>query len=278
MVNTVGPARLVKAGFVQLDARNPKPQVIVFQYNPETLVRRLEGSASAATGAAVGARGATAEGGVSAAGAGASRGAAAGGGLSAGAAAAGGGVAARESAGASAVGAAGAADGAAASAGAAGGATAGAAGGASAGAAAGGAPVFLDAPLETVSFTIPLDAADQLERGDQLTQQSGLLPMISALELLLYPSPGVLTVWVSGSRRVLPVRISELVFSEKLFDGALNPIRAEVFVSLQVLKDAELANDPRGRALWDAHFATLQQLAKTVFDSGSIAALGLNGI
>lgn len=241
MVNTVGPARLVKAGFVQLDARNPKPQVIVFQYNPETLVRRLEGSVSAAMGAAVGAHGATAVGGVSAAGAGASRGAAAGGA-------------------------------------AAGGAAAGAAGGASAGAAAGGTQVSLVAPLETVSFTIPLDAADQLERGDQLTQQSGLLPMISALELLLYPSPGVLTVWVSGSRRVLPVRISELVFSEKLFDGALNPIRAEVFVSLQVLKDAELANDPRGRALWDAHFATLQQLAKTVFDSGSIAALGLNGI
>jgi len=77
---------------------------------------------------------------------------------------------------------------------------------------------------------------------------------------------------------VLPVRISEIVFNEQAFDAALNPIRAEIFVSLRVLKDAELANDPRGRALWDAHFATLQQLAKTVFDSGSMAALGLNGI
>ena len=124
-------------------------------------------------------------------------------------------------------------------------------GGLSAGAA---APV-LAGPIETVSFTIPLDAADQLERSDPLTQQSGLLPMISALELLLYPAPGVLTVWVSGKRRVMPVRIRELVFDEKSFDAALNPIRAEVFISLQVLKDAELANDPRGRALWDAHFA-----------------------
>ena len=208
MAITVGPAKLVKAGFVQLDARNPKPQIVVFQYNPETLVRRLEGTASPATGAASGVHGATASGG---------------------------------------------------------------------GATGAGAPV-LTVPVETVSFTIPLDATDQLERGDPLTQQSGLLPMISALELLLYPSPGVVTVWVSGNRRVMPVRIRELVFDEKSFDAALNPIRAELFVSLQVLKDAELANDPLGRALWDAHFATLQQLAKTVFDSGSIAALGLTGI
>jgi len=208
MAITAGPAKLVKAGFVQLDTRNPKPQIVVFQYNPETLVRRLEGTASPTTGAASGVHGATAAGG---------------------------------------------------------------------GAAGAGAPV-LAGPIETVSFTIPLDATDQLERGDPLTQQSGLLPMISALELLLYPSPGVLTVWVSGGRRVLPVRISEIVFNEQAFDAALNPIRAEIFVSLRVLKDAELANDPRGRALWDAHFATLQQLAKTVFDSGSMAALGLNGI
>ena len=111
-----------------------------------------------------------------------------------------------------------------------------------------------------------------------MTQQSGLLPVISALELLLYPSPGGLTVWVSGNRRVVPVRISEMVFSEQAFDAALNPIRAEVAVTLQVFKDVDLVNDPRGRALWDAHFATLQQLATTVFDGGTIAALGLSGI
>ena len=264
MAITVGPVKLVKAGFVQLDARNPKPQIVVFQYNPETLLRRLEGTASPVTGAAIGVHGATAVGGLSA-GAGAAKGVAVGSGVSAGAAAAGG---------AAAEGAAGAVRG---SAGASAGAAAGAVGGASAGATA-GASVSLAEPRETVSFTIPLDAADQLERGDPLTQQSGLLPMISALELLLYPAAGVLTVWVSGNRRVLPVRISELVFNERAFDAALNPIRAEVSVSLQVLKDAELANDPRGRTLWDAHFATLQQLAKTVFDSGSIAALGLSGI
>jgi hypothetical protein len=265
MATTSGPAKLVKAGFVQLDPRNTKPKIVVFQYNPETLLRRLEGVVSAASAFAVQLPG-TAAGGVSA-GAGAARGVIAGGGFSAGAAAAG-------ASGAGAVG------GAAAGAGAAGGAAAGGGttGGASTGAAAGGASVLVAAPRETVSFTVSLDAADKLEQGDPLTQQNGLLPVISALELLLYPSPGVLTVWVSGSRRVLPIRISELVIHEQAFDRALNPIRAEVSVSLQVLKDADLANDPRGRALWTAHFATLQQLAKTFFDSGSIAALGLSGI
>jgi hypothetical protein len=259
MVTTTGPARLIKAGFVQLDAKNRKPKIVVFQYNPETLLRRLEGVTPDAAVPATRPPSATA-GGISA-GAGASGSAAAAGGLGAGAAAAG-------SAGG------GAAGGAAAGAAAAGGTASGAAAGASAG----GASVSLAEPRETVSFTIALDAADKLELGDPLTQQSGLLPVIFALELLLYPSPGVLTVWVSGSRRVVPVRISEMVFSEQAFDAALNPIRAEVAVSLQVLKDADLLNDPRGRALWDTHFATLPQLATTVFDAGTLAALGLSGI
>ena len=132
------------------------------------------------------------------------------------------------------------------------------------------------APRETVTFTLVLDAADKLQAGDPVTQQSGLLPAISALELLLYPAGGALTVWVSGGRRIMPVRITEMQIMEQAFDPALNPIRAEVAVTLQVLKDADLAGDPRARALWDAHFATLQQLAKT--NVGTLAGLGLTGI
>jgi hypothetical protein len=138
-------------------------------------------------------------------------------------------------------------------------------------------PPIAGAPKETVSFTMSLDAADKLETGDPLTQQSGLLPVIAALELLLYSPQASLTVWVSGSRRVLPVRISELVFNEQAFDPTLNPIRAEVSVSLQVLKDADLAANSRGRAIWDAHYATLQQLAQTL-GNGPLSALGITGI
>jgi hypothetical protein len=224
MGTSTGPVKLVKAGFVQLDATNAKPKIIVFQYNPETLIRRLEGAIEGAALPATHSLGTPAAGGI---------GAGAGGGASA---------------------------------------------GASAGAAAGAANVVQAEPRETVSFTIALDATDKLEAGDPVTQQNGVFPALSALELLMYPKPGTLTVWVSGGRRVLPVRISGLMFNEQGFDRALNPIRAEVGVSLQVLKDADLPANSHGRALWDAHFAVLQQLAQVAFDAGSLTALGLTGI
>ena len=83
---------------------------------------------------------------------------------------------------------------------------------------------------------------------------------------------------MSGGRRVVPVRITELQIVEQAFDPALNPIRAEVAVTLLVLKDADLPSNSQGRALWDAHYALLQQLAKTAYDAGSLAALGLTAI
>lgn len=192
MSNFPGSPKLVKAGFVLLDPANPKPTILVFQYNPETLARRLEGVNPAPPPSPP--------------------------------------------------------------------------------------PSPPPAPLEVVTFTLALDAADKLEIGDPLTQQAGLLPAISALELLLYPVRGALTVWVSGNRRIVPVRITEMQITEQAFDPTLNPIRAEVTITLRLLKDVDLVADPRGRAMWDAHFATLQQLARTVYDSGSVAALGLTGI
>src|SRR5664279_1558922 len=185
-----GSPKLLKAGFVQLD---PVTAVVggvhVFQYNPETLVRRLEGVSSVPPPP----------------------------------------------------------------------------------------PGVPAAPRETVTFTLVLDASDKLQAGDPATQQTGLLPAISALELLLYPAGAGLTDWVSGGRRIVPVRITEMQIAEQAFDGALNPIRADVSVQLQVLKDADFPANSRGRALWDAHYATLQQLAQAA-GNGTLGALGLSGI
>ena len=235
----IGSTKLLKAGFVVLDATGVISKIVAFQYNPETLLRRLDGVVPVTPPTVTRSPGVTAAGGL-APGAGAASGVAAAAGLASGAA--GGGTAA--------------------------------AGGSPAGAAAATAAILKSAPRETVSFTLVLDAADKLETADAVTQQDGLLPAISALELLLYPLGNGITVWVSGSRRVVPVRITEMQIVEQSFDPTLNPIRAEVAVTLQVLKDADLVNNPRGRALWDAHFATLQQLAKLA-NSGTLAALGL---
>ena len=43
------------------------------------------------------------------------------------------------------------------------------------------------APVETIKVDIELDAADQLERDDRTARDMGLYPVLSALEMLVYP-------------------------------------------------------------------------------------------
>lgn len=138
-----------------------------------------------------------------------------------------------------------------------------------------GPPVPL-APHESVRFTIALDAADTLQVGDAVTQ--GIYPVLSALELLMYPPANSLTVWVSGSKRILPIRITQMEITEQMFDPALHPIRAEVSVALQVLKDADLSSNAHGKALWDAHYNLMQQLANTTLSTVNLGMLGITGI
>lgn len=204
MGTTPGAIRLLKAGFLVLDATGTTQKTVVFQYNPETLVRKLDPVVIVAPSAATTLPGETVP-----------------------------------------IGTAG--------------------------------PINMPAPHETVSFTIALDAADKLQAGDAVTQQNGILPQLSALELLLYLPSNTLTVWISG-KRILPVKITSMLILEQMFDPTLNPIRAEVSVTLQVLKDADLASNSKGRALWDAYFRVMQQLANASLTSSSLAMLGLAGI
>jgi hypothetical protein len=216
---------VVKAGFIVLDANTGVvTRVIWFQYNPETLVRRLDAATP------------TAGAGVPIAGVGAAPP-----GL--------GSLAGNATSGVSAV----------------------------AVAAATNLAVAAPSPAETVSFTISIDAAEKLERGDSVAQQAGVYPLVSALEMLLYPTTPTLLIWVSGSKRIVPVRIVLLVFNEQAFDAALNPVRVEASVQLHVLKDAELPANSKGRALWDAHLKVLQQLAAEI-DTVTLAQMGLSGV
>lgn len=112
------------------------------------------------------------------------------------------------------------------------------------------------APKETIKVNVEIDATDQLETGDFRATSMGVHPQLSALELLLYPSsvsvvtntllaaigtielvppdpPMILFVW--GARRVLPVRITGFSVTEEQYDTNLNPIRAKVDLSMQVL-------------------------------------------
>jgi len=120
-------------------------------------------------------------------------------------------------------------------------------------------------PTESISFSVRLDASDQLAQSNPIAASSGILPALSALELLMVPKgslpfdlfglsggpgpyqlspnrlPTVLFFW--GPFRILPVTVNSLSITETEYDPLLNPVRAEVSVSLQVLTPIQLNDD-----------------------------------
>jgi hypothetical protein len=130
--------------------------------------------------------------------------------------------------------------------------------------AAGGNPMAVSGPPnETYSFTLAMDIADQLTDASPVVREAaqahGLHARLAALELLLHPSaivdplaggtgggratpaatvPTVLFVW--GKGRIVPVRVTTLNVTEKLFDEELNPTHAEAQIELKVLTPDEL--------------------------------------
>jgi hypothetical protein len=133
-------------------------------------------------------------------------------------------------------------------------------------------------PGESFSFTLTLDANDMIADGGSnpvgagLATDTGIYTRLAALEMLLFPTdssgggligsissalgfgggssgpttpipaaqlPTVLFIW--GPGRILPVKLTTLTTTEKLYDNILlNPTHAEVSVGLKVLTPQEL--------------------------------------
>ncbi len=149
-------------------------------------------------------------------------------------------------------------------------------------------------PRETISFNAEVDAADQLERGDPLAAVSGIAPALAALELMLYPKSATiignallaqagnleiippeapLSIFVWGRQRVLPVRLTGFSITEEAFDTALNPIRAKLDLSLQVLSTADLKLTHKGYSMFMVH-----QIAKEILGTSNIiSSVGVLG-
>jgi hypothetical protein len=114
---------------------------------------------------------------------------------------------------------------------------------------------------ETIGFELRLNATDQLDEGDAITEQFGILPRLATLEAMVAPKdesllgqalgallgssggfsltrsanpPLVLFIW--GRTRVLPVNINSMNVTETEFSAVLNPVRASVAVSLTVIE------------------------------------------
>jgi hypothetical protein len=195
-----GSPRVVKGALVAIDPLVPVPNIVVFQYNPDTMTRRLEARAVSQEGDR------------------------------------------------------------------------------------GEAFRLTGAPKETITLSVEIDAAEQLENGDPQALALGLHPSLAALETMLYPksavviandvlaavgtievfpaeAPMILFVW--GPARVVPVRLTSFSITEEAYDPQLNPIRAKIELSLTVLSYQDLSLLSPGYALFLAHHVAKEIMALT---------------
>lgn len=148
-------------------------------------------------------------------------------------------------------------------------------------------------PEETIQLEVEIDAADQLERSEITATEMGVHPVLASLEMLLYPkaleiitneallSAGLLeveapeaplTLFVWGPKRVLPVRLTDFSITEQAFDTHLNPIRASVSLSLNVLSYQDLGLSKPGGALFMAHQVSKEVMA-TINGMSNVSSL-----
>lgn len=152
-------------------------------------------------------------------------------------------------------------------------------------------------PKETITLAIEMDATDQLADANPLAVATGITPTLAALEMMLYPKsalviantimsavgtieilpaegPMILFVW--GPTRVLPVRLASLSIVEEAYDTLLNPTRAKVDVTLNVLSYNDLKILSPGNALFMVHQITKEVLATTnLFNSAQNVGVAL---
>lgn len=145
-------------------------------------------------------------------------------------------------------------------------------------------------PDETIKLDIEIDATDQLENGNPVAAAVGISPMLSALELFIYPKSSLvianeilkaagtieiipletpLTILIWGPGRIVPVRINDINITEEAFDTSLNPIRAKVSLDFQVLNYNHLGLASRGGAL----FMNYQILKQVMSALGSVSKI-----
>lgn len=101
------------------------------------------------------------------------------------------------------------------------------------------------AALEMLQYPVPADRAAELAgraaAAAQAAQAAGVQAKRLVPEQRPIPEnqlPTVLFVW--GPGRVVPVRVTALSITEKLYDHLLNPTQAEVGITLRVLTEADL--------------------------------------
>ncbi|KFG69594.1 hypothetical protein [Microvirga sp. BSC39] len=154
--------------------------------------------------------------------------------------------------------------------------------------------------VETFTLEAVLDATDQLEFPDAnaAAVEAGLFPQIAAMETLVYPTsaqlrkqdalanagtleiapietPLALFIW--SRHRIVPVRITQISITEEAFDPNLNPILANVSLSLRALSVDDLGFAHRGGGLFMAYLIAKEQLAQRA-PAASLATFGVGSL
>jgi hypothetical protein len=162
-------------------------------------------------------------------------------------------------------------------------------------------PLRLTGPAtETLKLDAEIDATDRLELPDRNPQtvRHGIQPELAVLESLVHPQSGhlianneladsgtleiapmesPLPLFVWGSSRIVPVKVTDLSITEEAFDAALNPIRAKVSLGFQVLSVDDLGFDHKGGNLFMSYLKAKEALARKAV-AGGLATLGIGAI
>lgn len=145
-------------------------------------------------------------------------------------------------------------------------------------------------PIETIKLEAEIDALDQPEVANPGAVRNNIYPLLSALELLIYPESKLvqvneelldkgtmeiippespLTLFIWGANRIVPVRLTGFEITEEAYDMNLNPIRAKVSLSLRVLSYNDLSKTHPGYYIFKTHHENKETLAKNGRSSAS---------
>lgn len=153
-------------------------------------------------------------------------------------------------------------------------------------------------PVESLKVEAELDATDGFEEGDSTTMEVGILPHLSALESLIYPTSeqlldnnglaqsGTLTIipmetslqlFVWSKHRVLPVQVTELSVAEEEFTPLLIPLKAKVSLGFRVLSVDDLGFEHKGGSLFMNYLQQKESLNRRFADA-ALNTLGIGEI
>ena len=154
--------------------------------------------------------------------------------------------------------------------------------------------------VETIKLDAEIDATDQLEAPDRnpTAMLFGIHPQLASLESMAHPSSvamilnevlsligtieivpmqSPLTLFVWNATRIVPVRLTDFSVTEEAFDPRLNPIRAKVSLGMRVLTPDDLGGMHLGAALFMAHLAGKEALAR-LSPMATLSNIGLGGL